>query len=230
MMLSTELNNPAGIPYFLWDEPMTVAEFKQRLKTASLPEQRRLLAKLLREARDTDVWLFTTPQEVWRRWNELSPMLGRRRAFWEWLLRFWHKEGLLDNNRSAAMSTESAAQAQKNDRIGFYAMLDEIRKRPGLYLGGNSFQRLDPWLQGYFYGKGESGAAATEEELEFRDFGEFVQKKYRWHDVGGWAAKIQYYCQDDASALTEFFRLLDEFKTQKQKDKKRRQRQKTQRQ
>jgi hypothetical protein len=66
-MLSTELNNPAAIPYFLWDEPMTVAEFKQRLQTASVPEQRRLLAKLLREARDTDVWLFTTPQEVWRR-------------------------------------------------------------------------------------------------------------------------------------------------------------------
>jgi hypothetical protein len=65
-MLSTELNNPAAIPYFLWDEPMTVAEFKQRLQTASVPEQRRLLAKLLREARDTDVWLFTTPQEVWR--------------------------------------------------------------------------------------------------------------------------------------------------------------------
>jgi len=95
MMLSTELNNPAAIPYFLWDEPMTVAEFKQRLKTASLPEQRRLLAKLLREARDTDVWLFTTPQEVWQRWNELSPMLGRRRAFWESLLSSWQKEGLL---------------------------------------------------------------------------------------------------------------------------------------
>ena len=95
MLLSTELNNPAAIPYFLWDEPMTVAEFKQRLQTASPPEQKRLLAKLLREARDTDVWQFTTPQEVWRRWNELSPMLGRRRAFWEWLLTSWDKEGLL---------------------------------------------------------------------------------------------------------------------------------------
>ena len=95
MMLSTELNNPAAIPYFLWDEPMTVAEFKQRLVTASAPEQKRLLAKLLREARDTDVWQFTTPQEVWRQWTELLPMLGRRRGFWEWLLNCWHKEGLL---------------------------------------------------------------------------------------------------------------------------------------
>ena len=94
-MLSTELSNPTAIPYFLWDEPMTVAEFKQRLKTASLPEQKRLLAKLLREARDTDVWQFTTPQEVWQRWNELAPRLGKRRAFWEFLLNSWQKEGLL---------------------------------------------------------------------------------------------------------------------------------------
>ena len=94
-MLSTELNNPTAIPYFLWDEPMTIAEFKQRLRTASPPEQKRLLAKLLREARDTDVWQFTTPQEIWQRWNEIAPQLGRRRTFWEFLLQSWRKEGLL---------------------------------------------------------------------------------------------------------------------------------------
>lgn len=225
-MLSTELNNPAAIPYFLWDEPMTVAEFKQRLQTASLPEQRRLLAKLLREARDTDVWFFTTPQEVWRRWNELSPMLGRRRAFWESLLTSWQKEGLIADNGDAAMPEENIDQAPQIDRLGFYAVLDEIRKRPGLYLGQTSFQRLDPWLQGYSYGKEQAGASASEEETEFRDFDEFVQKKYKWHDGGGWAAKIQYYHRDDTSAFAEFFRLLDEFKAHKQKDKKRSQKQK----
>lgn len=94
-MLSTELNNPKAIPYFLWDEPMSVLEFKQCLRSASLPEQKRLLAKLLREARDTDVWQFTSPQEILQRWNELAPLLGRRRAFWDFLLRSWQKEGLL---------------------------------------------------------------------------------------------------------------------------------------
>lgn len=94
-MLSTDLKNSAAVPYFLWDEPMTVREFTQRLRTASAPEQKRLLAKLLREARDTDVWQFTSPQEIWQRWNELAPLLGRRRAFWEFLLQSWQKEGLL---------------------------------------------------------------------------------------------------------------------------------------
>jgi hypothetical protein len=94
-MLSTDLGSPDSIPYFLWDEPMTVAEFRKRLQTASAPERTRLLAKLLREARDTDVWRFTTPHEVLTKWPAIAPKLGRRRAFWEFLLGCWKKEGLL---------------------------------------------------------------------------------------------------------------------------------------
>lgn len=93
--LSTELDDPGAVPYFLWDEPMTVAELKSRLINASAEEQTRLLAKVLREARDTDVWRFTSPGEVWRRWPELTSQLGRRRAFWEFLLRCWRNEGLI---------------------------------------------------------------------------------------------------------------------------------------
>ena len=93
--LSSDFDNAQSVPYFLWDEPMTVAEFKRRLTTASAAEQTRLLAKMLREARDTDVWKFTTPEEVSRRWRELAPHLGRRRGFWEFLLERWRAEGLI---------------------------------------------------------------------------------------------------------------------------------------
>src|SRR5437016_4692257 len=96
VMLSTDLSSPQSIPYFLWDEPMTVAEFRERLQTASMAEQTRLLAKLLREARDTDVWQFISPAEVWQRWAAIAPRLGRRRAFWEFLFSHWQREGLLD--------------------------------------------------------------------------------------------------------------------------------------
>lgn len=74
---------------------MTVAEFRRRLATASLEEQTRLLAKLLREARDTDVWMFTSPAEVWRKWPSVLLHLGRRRKFWEFLLERWRQEGLI---------------------------------------------------------------------------------------------------------------------------------------
>ena len=46
VLLSTDLTAPHAVPYFLWDEPMTVAEFRQRLETASAAERARLLAKL----------------------------------------------------------------------------------------------------------------------------------------------------------------------------------------
>lgn len=93
--LSTRLDQDDAVPYFLWDEPMTVAEFRRRLAAASAPEQARLLAKLLREARDTDVWRFTTPEDVLGRWDALVRHLGRRRAFWEYVLSRWRAEGLI---------------------------------------------------------------------------------------------------------------------------------------
>lgn len=96
MVLSTDLDRDDAIPYFLWDDPMTVAELRHRLATASEPERVRLLGKILREARDPDVWRFTTPEEVRAQWDALSRHLGRRRAFWEYLLARWREAGLLD--------------------------------------------------------------------------------------------------------------------------------------
>ena len=74
---------------------MTVGELRDKLKSASEPERIRLLGKVLREARDPDVWKFTTPQEVWRDWPKLLKHLGRRRQFWEFLFAAWEKEGWL---------------------------------------------------------------------------------------------------------------------------------------
>jgi hypothetical protein len=93
--LSTDLESPDAVPYFLWDEPMTNGELRARLESSSRAERTRLLGKILREARDPDVWKYTTPQEVESRWRELSIHLGRRRPFWEFLLGEWRRQGLL---------------------------------------------------------------------------------------------------------------------------------------
>lgn len=74
---------------------MTVEQLRQRLSHASRSERTRLLAKILREARDTDVWQFTSPREILQNWNDISRQLGRRREFWTFLIEFWEKEGLL---------------------------------------------------------------------------------------------------------------------------------------
>ena len=95
--LSTALEDPQAVPYFLWDEPMTVRELRQRLDEASPSEKARLLGKILREARDWEAWCFTTPEEVVRLWPQLVKHLGRRREFWVYLLSAWWKRGLLSS-------------------------------------------------------------------------------------------------------------------------------------
>jgi hypothetical protein len=52
------------------------------------------LRRILREAWDTDVWRFTTPVEVVALWFELQRYLGRRLAFWQFLLERWRDLGL----------------------------------------------------------------------------------------------------------------------------------------
>lgn len=100
--LSTDLKDPEAVPYFLWDEPMTVRDLRARLQTASRPERTRLLAKVLREARDSEVWQFTTPQEVVLQWHDLSRQLATRRPFWEFLLSEWRRQGLLGSESSTS--------------------------------------------------------------------------------------------------------------------------------
>jgi hypothetical protein len=93
--LTSDLSDDDGRPYFLWDETRTTREFRQALATASAEERHRLVGKLMREARDTDVWKFVAPAEVWREFDRIRPYLGRRRRFWEYLLGGWHRDGFL---------------------------------------------------------------------------------------------------------------------------------------
>lgn len=93
--MTTDLDDPDAVPYFLWDEPMTVAELRRRLETAPEPERVLLTARILREARDTDVWRFTSPADVVRLWPRLRLHLGRRRPFWEFLLGRWSDQGFV---------------------------------------------------------------------------------------------------------------------------------------
>lgn len=93
--LSTDLSDPTARPYFLWDEETTVGQLRCSIEQADLDEWTRLVGKLMREARDTDVWQFVTPREVWERRDLLERYLGRRRSFWQYLLEGWHRDGFL---------------------------------------------------------------------------------------------------------------------------------------
>jgi len=69
-------------PYFLWDEDLTVTEFRNRLAHGSQAERLRLVAKLLREAHEDDVWEFLTVEEVLDTVSRITSLLGRKRDHW----------------------------------------------------------------------------------------------------------------------------------------------------
>jgi hypothetical protein len=82
-------------PYFLWDEDVSVEELRAVLRGPPGPKRNRLLGKMLREARDIDVWRFVTPREVADALPALTRRLGRRAGFWEFLIGGWRSDGLL---------------------------------------------------------------------------------------------------------------------------------------
>lgn len=93
--LSSDLTDEDKRPYFLWDEDISLKEFKQRLNGPDPHERLRMLAKLMREARDTDVWAFVKPQDAADELPRLARMLGRRQAFWDFLIDGWRRHGVI---------------------------------------------------------------------------------------------------------------------------------------
>ena len=93
--LTTDLTREEQRPYFLWDEDVSIAELRERLHGSDEYDRLRLLGKMLREARDIDVWEFVTPREVAEALPRVRHRLGRRREFWEWLVAGWREDGLL---------------------------------------------------------------------------------------------------------------------------------------
>jgi hypothetical protein len=94
--LTADLDDGDARPYFLWDEDLTISELRRRLGGKDEAERLRLLAKMLREARDLDVWGFVTPREVAEALPKISHRLGRRRSFWQFLIDGWREDGILD--------------------------------------------------------------------------------------------------------------------------------------
>ena len=93
--MTTDMDRIDARPYFLWDEDLSIAELRERLEGPDRKERLRLLSKLLREARDIDVWQFVTPLEVAEALPVIARQLGRRRRFWEFLIQGWRDDGIL---------------------------------------------------------------------------------------------------------------------------------------
>lgn len=93
--MTTDMSRAELRPYFFWDEDVSIEELRTVLRGPDGAERDRLMGKMLREARDIDVWHFVTPDEVARALPALGRRLGRRRPFWEFLIGGWREDGVL---------------------------------------------------------------------------------------------------------------------------------------
>jgi len=93
--LGTNLHDATTRPWFVWDEDLSVQELHAILDDERHPRWVELAGKVMREARDDQVWLFLGVARVVARYAEIAPRLGRRRAFWDYLLEAWRRHGLI---------------------------------------------------------------------------------------------------------------------------------------
>jgi hypothetical protein len=93
--LTTDMSRRDLRPYFLWDEDVSIDELRGILAGPDGSRRDQLLGKMLREARDIDVWQFVRPAEVARVMERLRRRVGRRYAFWTFLIEGWRSRGLL---------------------------------------------------------------------------------------------------------------------------------------
>jgi hypothetical protein len=79
-------------PYFLWDAEMSLDDFKSALHHDDPAVRAYFLGKLMRQAKPDDVFLFASVPEIRDLWPSVQKYLGRRAAFWSWLLETWEGE------------------------------------------------------------------------------------------------------------------------------------------
>lgn len=80
-------------PYFLWDCDMTMSELIEGLKNPDVEIRAYLAAKIMRQAKPDDVFTFLTLKQIAELWPNLVRYLGKKLAFWDWLLSMWEKQG-----------------------------------------------------------------------------------------------------------------------------------------
>ncbi len=93
----------------------------------------------------------------------------------------------------------------------FYEMLQRIKQRPGMFLGQCSITRLRAFLDGYMGSRSDLGLPPTQQELEFNQFQEWVQTRFKISSSHGWDSIILFYSADERDALNNFFELFEQF-------------------
>ncbi len=93
----------------------------------------------------------------------------------------------------------------------FYQLLDKIKTRPALYLGKRSIFSLQAFLDGYTFACRQLAIPVTEQEQEFAEFQNWIEKQFNRQSTKSWARIILFYSEDESQAIDTFFELFEDF-------------------
>lgn len=89
------------IPYFSYDRAMTTGAIQSALAEKGSDTWIRTASWLMREAAFPDVWFFLKPVDVAVQLERLSPFLGKRREFWQYIIGAWRELGKFEGTDAA---------------------------------------------------------------------------------------------------------------------------------
>jgi hypothetical protein len=96
--------------------------------------------------------------------------------------------------------------------LDFYALLQEIKKRPTMYLAKHSIFDFQSFYHGYGFARLEMGLQKTQEEKEFEDFLQWIRSIYPVKTRQSWANIILFHSADERNALDKMFELFENYK------------------
>ena len=93
-----------------------------------------------------------------------------------------------------------------------YGLFEAIKKTPRRYLNRLSIFDLQSFYLGYSLARRLLKAPKGKQEIEFREFSGWLQKKFQIKAQRSWEMLILFHCYDERTAFDKFFELLEEFK------------------
>jgi hypothetical protein len=99
----------------------------------------------------------------------------------------------------------------KNSTLDLYDLIENIEKRPAMYLGQADLTHLGAFLSGYFFARRQIGIPETHQEQQFSEFQAWIEQKFNVSYSQPWEKIIRFFSPDETTSLHQFFSLFNEF-------------------
>jgi hypothetical protein len=98
-----------------------------------------------------------------------------------------------------------------------FELLENIKNKPGIYIGKASVTELRMFIVGYRFARSELKIELADAERDFhKNFQPWLQIRLNVHTSNSWDKILLFTVIDEKQAFQNFFQLLDEFRARDQ--------------